>query len=80
MTTTATSPHSAPILPGDPRPIAMLASTRQTPVRAMTAVLTRLYGPGLLVTTQGKRTVWSLTTIRKQPAVPATATPGRTTR
>lgn len=68
MTTTDTtsSPYSGPVLPTDPRPIAMLASTRQTPVRALTAVLTRLYGPGLLVTTQGKRTVWSLTTTRRQ--------------
>lgn len=63
---TTTNPHTAPALPTDPRPIAMLASTRQTPVRAMTVVLSRLYGPGLLVTTQGKRTVWSLTTTRKQ--------------
>lgn len=59
MTTTT------PLLPTDPRPIAVLATTQQAPVREMTALLSRLYGPGLIVTTSGTRTTWAKPVTRK---------------
>lgn len=63
--TTATPP----ILPTDARPIASLASTRQGPVREMTALLTRRYGPGLQIRQDRGRTTWLLPAGRKQVAL-----------
>ncbi|GAA1333850.1 hypothetical protein GCM10009592_28490 [Brachybacterium rhamnosum] len=57
---TTPNPYTSPILPTDPRPIASLATIQPRPVREMTALLTRMYGPGLIVTNRGKRTVWAL--------------------
>ena len=71
MTTTTprpstSSPYAAPLLPTDGQPIAMLATTRHTPVREMTEMLTRRFGPGLQVRHERGRTVWLLPAGRKK--------------
>lgn len=63
MTTTTTAELH---LPTDARPIAMLATTRHSPVREMSELLTRRYGPGLLVRRERGRTVWLIPAGRKQ--------------
>lgn len=71
MTTTTprtASPYQAPLLPTDGQPIAMLATTRHSPVREMTEFLTRRYGPGLQVRRERGRTVWLVPAGRKQVA------------
>lgn len=68
MTTTRATASAAPLLPTDGQPIAMLATTRHSPVREMTEFLTRRYGPGLQVRRERGRTVWLVPAGRKQVA------------
>lgn len=65
-TTNAQSPYSPPLSLAGPQPIATLASTRQGPVREMTEMLSRRYGPGLQIKQQQGRTTWLLPAPRKQ--------------
>ena len=65
MTTTRASAQAPPLLPTDGQPIAMLATTRHSPVREMTEFLTRRYGPGLQVRRERGRTIWLLPLGRK---------------
>lgn len=71
MTTTTprrnmNSPYEAPLLPTDGQPIAMLATTRHTPVREMTELLSRRFGPGLQIRHERGRTMWLLPVGRKK--------------
>lgn len=66
MTTTKihTTP-AVPLLTSGPELIAMLATTRHTPVREMTEMLTRRFGPGLQVRQERGRTTWYLPARKK---------------
>lgn len=82
MTTTATAtPYSAPATAA-PQPLAFIATTRQGPVREMSEMLTRRYGPGLQIQQERGRTTW-LIPAAKKPA-PSRAShlpvPGRNDR
>lgn len=66
MTTTRATAPTAPLLPTDGQPIAMLATTRHTAIREMTEFLTRRYGPGLQVRRERGRTIWLLPVGRKK--------------
>lgn len=69
------------LLPTDPQPIAVLATRDPAKIRDMTRTLSRMYGPGLIVTTTGARTTWAKPApTRKTPRRPLAPTPGRTTR
>ena len=68
MTTTRATAPAAPLLPTDGQLIAMLATTRHSPVREMTELLTRRYGPGLQIRHERGRTIWLLPVARKKAA------------
>lgn len=80
MTTTNQTPSV--LLPTDAQPIAMLATTRYSPVREMTELLTRRFGQGLQVRREHGRTVWLLpVTKQRPPSRPShLPTPGRSER
>lgn len=50
---------TTPLLPTDPRPIAVLATSDPAKIRDMTRTLSRMYGAGLIVSTTGARTTWA---------------------
>lgn len=78
MTTTDQTP--GPIFPMDAQPIAMLATTRHSPVREMTELLSRRFGQGLQVRREHGRTIWLLPVAKKQRPRPLTEITGRTDR
>lgn len=77
MTTTDQnpSPYAGPIFPMDAQPIAMLATTRHSPVREMTELLSRRFGQGLQVRREHGRTIWLLPVTRKQTPARASDVP-----